>query len=132
MTASGREAVCIPVADNAVRNSSSSMLCGERSTAVTASDARGMANAIFGAVMAASDARGVADTIFGAVVAASNATGLADAIFGAVSPCGSSPDSVVFRLGRRDIPGTAGGIGLLDGVRNMMKEVIEMGIPTRE
>ncbi len=126
MTAPWGEAVRIPVADNAVRNPSSSMLCGERSTAVTASNARGMADAIFGAVVAASDARGVANTI------ASNATGLANTIFGAVGPCGSSPDSVVFCLGRRDIPGTAGGIGLLDGVRDIVKEGIEMGTPTRE
>jgi hypothetical protein len=69
------------------------MSCGERSTAVTASDARGMAKTIFRALVAASDARGVADTIFGAVMAASNATGLADAIFGAVGPCSSSLDS---------------------------------------
>ena len=91
-----------------------------------------MAEAIFGAILAASNARGMADTIFGAIVAASNATGLANAIFGAVGPCGSSPDSVVFCLGRRDIPGTAGGIGLLDGVRDIVKEGIEMGTPTRE
>ncbi len=116
MTAPGGEAVRISVADNAIRNPSSSTSCGERLTAVTAFDARGMANTIFGAIVAASDARGVADTIFGAVVAASNATGLADAIYGAVGPFGSSPDLVVFRLGQRDIPGTAGGIDLSDGV----------------